>query len=307
MSEKSGNLPDFVNLGPEKKENSDREGLVFPYPEGDFFDVGIPKGVISPSGFTMYRKCPRQFEYAYVLEMKKAPGVSMLKGTAIHKGAEVVHKHTIETGKLMAMDAAVAAVSDRWEQGVPDIEDWSDDDGNVLHAGVVKDNTISNFRAYYVQAVPLIKPVAAEKPFARKIGTVPMRGVIDLIDSIEGEHTLDDDPDLPPPRVEAVADLKTSKARWAQQKLDHDVQMTIYAYVEDTSRVRVDLLLDQKTGAKYCPMRTTRTRNDKKLLVEDLEQTVDLIKKGIFPRCDPTSWACTPKFCGYYHICRGKK
>lgn len=300
-------LPQDVQeaLAPKKGE---REGIVFPYPEGDgFFDDGIPKGVISPSGFMMYRKCPRQFEYAYVLEMKKAPGVAMLKGTAIHKGAEVVHKHTIENGKPLAMEAAIAAVSDSWEKGVQDIEDWDDGDGNIIPAGVAKDSAINNFRAYYIQAVPLIKPVAAEKPFAQKIGTVPMRGVIDLIDSIEGEYSLEDDPDKPPPRIEAVADLKTSRARWAPQKLEHDVQMTIYAFVEKTENVRVDLLLEQKNGAKYCPMRTQRSRNDKRILVEDLEQTVDLIKKGIFPRCDPTSWACTPKFCGYYNLCRGRK
>jgi CRISPR/Cas system-associated exonuclease Cas4 (RecB family) len=292
----------------EETKKPEREGLVFPYPEGDdFFDPGIPKGVISPSGFTMYRKCPRQFQYAYVLEMKKPPAVAMLKGTAIHKGAEVVHKHTIEHGSLLGMDAAVQAVDDRWEKEVGDIEDWDDGDGNILAAGVIKDITISNFRAYYVQAVPLIKPVAAEKPFAMKIGTVPIRGVIDLIDSIPGEYSLEDDPEQPPPSIEVVADLKTTKMRWAQQKLDHDVQMTIYSYVENTPQIRVDLLLDAKKGATYCPMRTTRSRQEKKVMVEDLEETVDLIKKGVFPRCDPTSWACTPKFCGYYEMCRGKK
>lgn len=291
---------------PPKEVNPD--ALVFPYPEGDdFFDPGIPKGVISPSGFTMYRKCPRQFEFAYVLEMKKPPAVAMLKGTSIHKGAEVVHKHTIANGTLLSMDAAVAAVSDRWEKEVSSVEDWDDGDGNLIPVGVAKDATISNFRAYYVQAVPLIKPVAAEKAFAQKIGTVPIRGVIDLIDAIPGEHGLEDDPDQPAPKIEVVADLKTTKMRWAQQKLDYDVQMTIYAFVENTSQIRVDLLLDAKKGATYCPMRTTRSRKEKALMVEDLEQTVDLIKKGIFPRCDPTSWACTPKFCGYYSICRGKK
>ena len=48
---------------------------------------------------------------------------------------------------------------------------------------------------------------------------------------------------------------------------------------------------------------------DKRLLTEDVEYVADLIKKGVFPRCDPTltNWVCTPKWCGYYEMCKGPK
>jgi len=77
--------------------------------------------------------------------------------------------------------------------------------------------------------------------------------------------------------------------------------------VEDTERVRVDFLLDQKSGTRYEPISSYRTINDRQILVEDVEETVFLIKQGHFPRCDPTSWVCTPRFCGYYERCRGPK
>jgi hypothetical protein len=67
------------------------------------------------------------------------------------------------------------------------------------------------------------------------------------------------------------------------------------------------MLLDQKSGTRYKPLKSFRDANDKRILVEDLEEVVFLIKQGQFPRCDPTGWACTPKFCGYYEKCRGPR
>ena len=84
-------------------------------------------------------------------------------------------------------------------------------------------------------------------------------------------------------------------------------QLTFYALAENTERVRVDFLLDQKSGSRYEAKRSLRSVNEKNLLIEDLNEVVELIKKGVFLRCDPTSWVCTPKFCGYYQKCRGPK
>jgi hypothetical protein len=273
----------------------------FEYPP-DFLDAGLPKGVISPSQFGMYKRCPRQYEYAYVKGIRRPPGISMLKGTAIHKGAEVVHKHTIATGQRLSMEAAVQEVADEFEDGLENVE--KDPEVNV---GEVKDRTLANFRIYYVQAVPLIRPVAAEETFAIKIGTVPMRGVIDLIDHVPGDVVLGvDDPDSPP-LVEVVSDLKTTTKKWTDQMVNHSVQMTIYSLVKKTPFVRVDLLIDQKSGTKYLPIRATRSNREKQIIVEDVEEMAMLVKKGVFPRCLPDSWVCTQRFCGYYAECRGPK
>ena len=279
-----------------------RGSLVFPYPEKDFFDDGLPKGVLSPSGFNMYRRCARQFEYAYMLGLIRPPVIAMVKGTAIHRGAEVVHKHTIEHGKLLGLTEATQAVSDSFDDEKEDIQE-----GTKEEKGSAKDAAIHNFKVYYTQAVPVIDPVAAEKPFAFKVGTVPFRGVIDLIDRVPGEYSLEDDPELPPPKVEEVSDLKTTTKTWVKQKLDQEPQLTFYALAENTNLVRVDFVLDQKSGCRYLPKRALRDQNIKRLLVEDVEETAHLIKRGIFPRCDPTSWVCTERFCGYFNDCRGPK
>lgn len=276
--------------------------IVFPYPKEDFFDDKLPKGVLSPSGFNMFKKCPRQFEYAYVLQLIRPPGISMVKGTAIHAGVEVVHAHTINHGRPLGVREGIQTVSDTYDAEKDLIED-----ATVPEKDAGKDSAINNFKIYYKEAVPLIDPVAVEKPFAKKIGNVPFRGVMDLIDRIPGDYTLEDDPEEPPPKIEIVSDLKTGKKMWSDQRVEHEPQLTFYAIVENTDRVRVDFLLDLKSGCKYKYRRALRDVNSKRLLVEDAEEVAHLIKKGYFPRCDPTHWVCTEKFCGYYADCRGPR
>jgi hypothetical protein len=281
-----------------EERSSDRK---FTYPEG-FLDPGLPRGVMSPSQVGMYQRCPRQYEYRYVQGVVDPPGVSMVKGTAIHKGAEVIHKSMIETGKPLDFKEGAESVASCFDAESAFIEDWSG-----FAPGVVKDAAISGYAAYYRHAVPRIKPVSAEKTFAIKVGVVPVRGVIDLVDRIQDpDMSLENDPDNPR-LVEVVSDLKTTAKKWAEQKIRFTQQLTFYALAEGTSRVRIDFLIDSKSGVKYEQERSVRDAFDIKLLVEDVEETADFIKKGVFPRCDPTSWACTPKFCGYYGRCRGKR
>lgn len=290
---------------PNNRPDGDGNTLKFPYPD-NFFDDGLPKGVVSPSGLNRYRGCPRQFEYAYVLGIKSPPGIAAAKGKAIHSGAEKVHKHTIDTGTLINFEEAQAHVADQFDKAAEEVppESLTPEDGPL---GLIKDRALNNFGVYFVSAVPLIRPVAVEKPFAVKLGSVPVRGIIDLIDHAPGEYTLDSDPDKPPPLVEVVADLKTTKKRWSDQQLAFHVPMTIYAIAEKTELIRVDLLLDQKRGCQYTALRSTRSLHEKKIVIEDAEEAAYGIKKGFFPRCDPTSWRCTFKWCGYYDRCRGPK
>lgn len=277
---------------------SDRK---FEYPEG-FLDPLLPKGVMSPSQVGMYQRCPRQYEYRYILGVVEAPGISMVKGTAIHKGAEVTHRRMIETGSPPDVKEAMQSVADCFATESVFIENWEGFD-----PGVVKDKAINGYAAYHRQAIPLIKPVHAEKTFAIKVGGVPIRGVIDLIDSVKDtEMSLENDPDNPR-MVEVVSDLKTTTKKWPEQKVRYTHQLTFYALAEDTNKVRIDFLVDLKAGPKYEQERSERTLLDKQLLAEDVAQVAEQIKKGNFPRCDPTSWACTEKFCGYSKTCRGPR
>jgi len=287
-------MSDEEDEKPEPAESHERK---FIYPP-DFMDPGLPSGVMSPSQFDTYRKCPRRYEFRHIHKLISPPGIAMIKGTAVHKGAEVTHRQTLATGTPMGLVEATQAVSDSFDHETPNIEDWGEE-----KPGLIKDKALKAFTVYYREAVPNIHPVKVEHTFAKKIGTVPFRGVIDLVDSVKEEAFVEG----VQPMVEVVSDLKVTGMRWPEQRVRQSAQLTFYAYVEETFRVRYDFILEQKSGIKYDMNRSVRTAHDFKLLIEDVEEVADLIKKDIFPRCDPTGWNCTPKFCGYYDRCRGPK
>jgi len=266
---------------------------VFIYPE-NFLDPDLPKGVLSPSGIMMYRRCPRQFEYAYIKEMVRRPSVAMIKGTAIHKGAEDIHNHTIQHSTLMTYEQVKDSVVDAVDKNSKEFEaaDWTE---AGLTPGALKDASLQGIYEYYTKAVPLIEPVAVEKTYAFNVGTVPVRCVIDLLDKAGRpiENT-----------TNTVVDLKTTAKMWSQQKLDYDVQLDFYAIAEKTNKLRFDFLIPRKVGVEYIRKEVFRTRSEINILIEDVEEIAMWIKKGVFPRCDPTGWNCTPKFCGFYGLCR---
>lgn len=269
-----------------------------------FGDPQLPnKEYFSHSQFAMYRRCARQFEYRYVLGIRQPPGIAMTQGSVIHAGAEQTHRHTIEHGTPLQLAAAESVISDTFDRMQESIEDWGDNKPSRI-----KELTLHHFRVYYTQSVPLVRPKAVEEAFAVKVGTVPMVGFIDLIDEVMLDRESDTlVPGEGPLVTEVVADLKFTGRKWVPDKLRHDTQLTLYAHVKGIPRVRIDFLLDQKSGTRYVQERSLRTPQDAKNFEEDLEESVDLIKKGIFPRCDPTSWVCTPRFCGYYERCRGPR
>jgi len=281
----------------------DVHGKKIKVPE-NFKDLKLPgQGYFSHSQYNMYKRCPRQYMYRYILNIRQPPGIAMTQGSVLHVGAEKTHQHTLDYGKPLPLEQGESIVSDEFELRKDQIVDWED-----VAPGVIKDAILAHYKVYYTQAVPLIRPKTVEEAFAVNIGNVPVIGFIDLVDEILLERDKDIlVPGEGPLVTEIVSDLKFTGRKWAPKKLRKDTQLTLYAHVKGLPRVRVDFLLNQKTGPKYTQERSTRTPQDAKLLIEDFEETADLIKRGIFPRCHPTDWCCDSKFCGYYERCRGPK
>lgn len=261
----------------------------------NFEDPGLPhRHIFSPSQFKTYLMCPRRYYFRYILGRKSPPGVALIQGVSIHKGVELTHQATIDTGTPATMAEGVASVADSFTTKAKEVEDWGD-----KKEGPLKDATIRHFEAYYRTAVPIIKPQEVEVSFAVRFGTVPVLGFIDLIDKVHldgAEET-----------TEIVSDLKFTGRQWPDQQIRFEPQMTFYAHARRNPHIRFDFLLDQKSGTRYVTKRSLRTPHDVKMLIEDLEEVVDIIKKGIFPRSLPTEWKCSQRWCGFYDECRGPK
>lgn len=276
----------------------------------DFTDKRLPKGRFSHSQYSKYKNCPKAYEFRYVQGHKGPSHGMMYKGVVIHRGAEFalnakikMREHVltdpadIQAHRVTALREAEAIVADAFDKEVDTVAHWGDDGTS----GRAKDSTIQAYQAFHLGALPTANPVAVEKAFAAWVGTVPMIGYIDLIDRVQLFGDKDD------PGTEVVADLKYSGASWSQADIDKDPQFTLYSLVEKKAAVRVDNLVSLKKGPVFKQFTGVRTEHDKAVLVEDIEETVDLIGRGIFPKTSIDSWACSERWCDAWELCRGKK
>lgn len=267
----------------------------------DFLDPRLPSGAFSHSQYDLYKQCGRAYAYRYLERVPRVPGAAIARGVALHAGVEHVLRAKMLHVPLPGIEEVRQVVSDRFEAEAKDVV-WDDD----LPQHAVKGIVMRALETYLVHAVPKLNPVAVEKGFAVKWGSVPIVGWIDLIDEVPFI-------DLPPgvedgvvPMKRVVVDMKTTNKTWGQSKVDIHPQLTLYAAVEGVPDVRIDQLVLLKRGPVYDPVASTRTARDVEVLREDLEETTGLIRGGIFPKCALDHWRCGEKYCEYWALCRGK-
>lgn len=254
-------------------------------------DPVLPGGAFSHSQYEAFKACGRAYEFKYVKQVSSPPSPAMARGTAIHAGVETALLAK-KGGQPVSPEAMLAVVSDAFDKAKEQISEWGDEE-----PGKLKDTSLSLYRVYHVAVLPKITPLEIEEPFVVKVGSVTVRGVIDLVDH-EKEGPGD-------PGKIVVADLKTSAAKWSQSDVDRDAQLSLYTAVKGQINARIDNLVSTKTPA-YHRLSTTRGAADHRNLTEDYEETADFIKRGVFPMAPMDSWKCTPKWCPYWGSCRGR-
>lgn len=261
----------------------------------DLVDEYLPSGVFSHSQYTTYKNCPRAYEFKYVLKETTPTSHVMFRGTSVHAGAEEAHKKIIETRQVPALEAMRAFVGDTFEKEKEEVSDWGEE-----KQGAVKDQALALYTRYHLSNLHLLRPVAAEAPFVVRVGTVPVLGYIDLVEKqTTFGHPKEDDP-------ETVVDLKTSNAKWSEADVAKSTQMTLYSIVKGTPFVRIDNLVFTKSPT-FHRFESSRNSHDKRVFIEDLEETADLVKRGIFPKTAIDSWACSERWCAFWSKCRGRR
>lgn len=243
-------------------------------------DDTLPGGSFSNAQYGAFKGCGHGYKLKYVDRVETPPEGRMLQGVAVHAGAEFAVKALLSTGAAPSVEEGVAVVE----------ESLKENDGEKV--GADKDLSIRLFRLYHARILPTLRPLAVEEYFAVKLGTVTVRGFIDLVDAPQG---------LP-----VVVDLKTSAAKWSDADLATDPQFTLYAAVRRTPFVRVDNLVNTKTPAAH-QLSSERDARSVAVLTEDYEETVDFIRRGVFPKAPIDSWKCSQKWCSYWASCRGRK
>lgn len=261
-------------------------------PDG-FGDPGLPKKTFSHSQYYEFKKCPKSYEFRYVIGQPGKKTASLARGVSIHSLVEHAVKEKID-GRVVPYAEMMERAVEEFRREQEAVEDWEEDSPEQVSRTVV-----DSYTAWHTYALPKLNPVAVEQGFAVNVGAVPMVGYIDLIDAVRIA------PEEDSPARQVVVDLKTTTKSWSQDQVDKNTQLTLYSHVTGLPEVRIDQLVQLKKGCEYRPVDGKRDEAQRQVFVEDLEETVDLIKRGIFPKTSIDNWACGPR-CSYWNMCRGK-
>lgn len=250
----------------------------------------LPSDYLSVSQVLTYTKCPMQYYWRYVKGIITPPMARMTEGRAVHKALEIGHAEQKQTEKTPPLDIFLDAYRDAWVGMKDDIEDWNDEDENtIMH----RDRTL--LTEYQRVFVPKMKPLRVESRFWAPLGrsAIPVVGFVDLVNH-------DQETDEP-----VIVDHKIVAKRKSQGEADNDLQLTVYSHVHATPAVQFSCFTKTKKP-QVAIVKSTRTHLDGRWAEKIFQSVAEAISAGAFPACDPSGWACTEKWCGYYAICRGK-
>lgn len=238
---------------------------------------------VSHSQISMWHRCPRQWEFRYVKGLKIPPSGALVEGGCYHKALEENFRQKIVTMEDLPLDDCLDIFSDEWEDRLlqEEIIDW----GNRT-PGFHKDEGISLVTEYIATTSFMVQPVKVEEISVSEVAGVKFVCVPDMEDVRR-----------------IIIDHKTSARAYSQDDVDKDLQASAEAFALGRPIVFHNHVAVKTKIPKIQIVKSYRTHTDIDWWVEMAAQVVTQMKVGIAPP-NPTGWWCSPKFCGFYELCR---
>lgn len=250
--------------------------------------LDLPTGYLSVSQATMYMRCPLQYYWRYVKGVIVPPAARMAEGRAVHKALETGHKEQKQSGEAPPLDIFLDSYRDAWVDAKDTIEDWGDEnEKDIMHRDVVL------LTEYRMTHVPKMRPVRVESRFWASFGeaNIPVVGFVDLINHSEEDKS------------DTVIDHKVVGRAKSQNDVNSDLQLTVYSHVHATPGVQFTSFVKTRKP-KVSIVRATRMPQDGLWAEKVFDAVARGISAGYFPPCDPASWNCTERWCGFAKLCR---
>lgn len=232
----------------------------------------------------------------------------MLKGSGMHKGAEVNFRQKIESHEDLPMeqiiDAAVAGFDAELERS--DVALTADEQslGRDVAIGLARDEVKSLAAAFAVFQAPYYQPIEVERRFRIPVprGTHDVLGVIDLIAEVNNQAG------------RRIVDFKTGKRKKSAATAAESLQLTTYAaghmveFGEPPADVRLDVLIlksGKKTAGQVERQELVQQRGqaDFVVLANKLNAMDKAVKEGVFLPAAEGAWNCSEKFCPFFKSC----
>lgn len=238
---------------------------------------------ISYSAFDTFRNCSLKYKFQNIDKIKEPKSKEAVFGTLIHDTMNFIHTPALIPPRL---EEALEHFSKSWNSDIYDDE---------LEERSAFSQAVAMIQDYYKKNDPSKSIVVdLESRFAIEIGEDKNRhiisGIIDRIDKTEDGYE--------------IIDYKTTKKMPSQEKVDEDLQLSVYLNaflarypkeIDNLDKITVSLYY-LKHGVKLSSTRTKeQLENSKKLFLD----VISAIEEGNFepnvtPLCD---------WCGYQKYC----
>jgi len=256
----------------------------------------LPLYFLSHTQINMFKRCRMQYCKRYEEKLKIPPPWTMYLGKVGHKALDFNFEQKIESYTDLDYTDFIEFYYDSFDNN-PEREsvNWQEE-----KPGQVKDMGYKVLENYYkeLKVQKTIQPIAVQKKIEIEFENKPyaLRTYLDIITD-----------------KEEVGDNKISRKTPDKNTLANDNQLTtyglsyLYEYGKKPSALWFDYLIHLKSGPKYERFPVERTDEHYNQCLEDIGniaiQIADCRKSGSWDR-RMSGWECSPKYCGYYLLCR---
>ncbi len=264
-------------------------------------------GSIHQSMLNTAFKCGEQFRRRYIENEIIPPGIAAGRGTGVHNASKINLRQKVVSKTDLPLSDLQDATRDgfihAFDNGIFLTKNELPLKAKIINEGL--EDALICTKVYRESVAPQIDPVSVEEPFIIDVGlSLPLAGTMDH------EST---------PRID---DLKTSSKKWADGKINEEIQPVLYSFVKEfQTKIRPDfiyhIMISRRgrdgsiTSSDYQEQRYRAEDRHYAALISRIRNFITMLERGSFPPSNQNNWWCGERWCGYFNTCEyvgnGKK
>ncbi|MCM8804231.1 MAG: PD-(D/E)XK nuclease family protein [Candidatus Omnitrophica bacterium] len=245
----------------------------------------------------MYLRCPAQYYFRYVENLKMPPGLALTFGKSIDSGLNLNYNQKKETFKDLKVDLMIDAYEQTYDTEIKNTLLTEDDDPKKT-----REQGIKLIKEYHKNISPTVQPLQVQEKievdfedFDYKLLVVPDLITIEenIIDNKTSSHS--------PPQENGI---------YRPSSFEHYLQLVadnfafLSKYKKESENLRIDYLVKTKTP-KVVTVNFKPQKEDNVFFLNILGRIADAIKNNIFYP-NRNCMTCSYKFCGYAKLCEAQ-
>jgi len=241
-----------------------------------------------------FLKCGKQYEFRYIKGLVIPPRAALTVGKTVDRAvnANMISKIV---GKPATLEEVLAVTSDEFDKEITSTVLEEDE-----QPGELKDQAIQLSQLHFKHVAPTIEPVTVQEEFVIEMeGGYDVGGTMDLTDK-DG----------------LIRDTKTAARQNASgYTVSRAFQPAMYDFAYEAIRGErakgfvFDVLKKptKRIAAEYERHDGKVEEDDRNWLFDSIDAVHKAIQAGVALPAPEGSWYCSPKWCGYWNICKGKR